>query len=141
MSRGQRLPFQVATWTLFATAAAHLAGHLAGPQAPANDTEKTLVTLMSTYRYEIMGWQRTIDDFMQGFSLSYTVFMATMAGLGLVALKKMDAAGLRAFALVAALSTLAMLVLCVRYFVLPPTIFTAVALLGYALSAWNGRAR
>jgi hypothetical protein len=41
--------------------------------------------------------------------------MATMAGLGLVALKKMDAAGLRAPALVAALSTLAMLVLCIRY--------------------------
>lgn len=141
MSRGQRLPFQVATWTLFATALAHLAGHLAGPQPPVNDTERTLVNLMTTYRYEIMGWQRTLDDFMKGFSLTYTVFMATMTGLGLVALRKMDAAGLRAFALVAAASTLVMLLLCIRYFVLPPTIFTATALLGYALSAWNGPAR
>lgn len=31
--------------------------------------------------------------------------------------------------------------LSLRYFVPPPAVFTAVALFGYALSAWNGPAR
>jgi hypothetical protein len=130
-----RLAFQIATWACFITAAMHLAGHLAGPQSPANDTERTLFQLFTTYRYDVMGTSRTLEDFMKGFSLVYSLFLATLGGLGLATLRRGDATAQRAFARIAALSSAVLLAISVRYFVPPPIVCALVIALGY-LAAW-----
>jgi hypothetical protein len=137
--KGQRLAFQIATWACFVTAALHLAGQIAGPQPPANDTERTLAQLYTTYRYDVMGMQRTLEDFMSGFGLVYSLFLATLGGLGLVALRRRDAVALHAFARIGALSSGVLLAISIRHFVPPPIVCALVIFLGYATSWLFGR--
>ncbi len=135
MASAPKLAFQVATWACFVSAALHLAGHLAGPQPPANDTERTLLQLFTSYRYDVMGMQRTLDDFMKGFSLVYSLFLATLGGLSLVALRRGDPLALNAFARIGALSSGVLLAISVQYFVPPPIVCALVVFCGYA-TAW-----
>src|SRR6267154_3269641 len=47
---------------------------------PANDTEKQLLGLMSSYRFNLMGALRSMDDLFRGFSVS---FMMAALGFGI----------------------------------------------------------
>ncbi len=50
-------------------------------QAPANETERQLLDLMSNYRFNVIGSMRSMDDFLRGFSIA---FMVAMIGLGVL---------------------------------------------------------
>ena len=39
--------------------------------APANDTEKQLLELMSSYKFNLMGSSRSMADMLMGFSVSF----------------------------------------------------------------------
>ena len=81
--------FKFGCWAAFATAALHLVGHVTGPAAPVNDTERQLAELATTYRYALPGGaERSLMDFLNGFSLMFSLFLATLGALGLVIAKR-----------------------------------------------------
>src|SRR5437879_12977078 len=47
---------------------------------PANDTERQLVSLMSNYKFNLMGSARTMAEMLRGFSVS---FMVAALGFGI----------------------------------------------------------
>lgn len=141
MTRTERVALQVAAWTCLAEAAAHMAGHLSGPQPPANDTERALLKLFSGYRFDLMGSQRSLEDLMNGFSLVFSLFLATLGALTLLALRRLEAAGLRAFTWIAVLASGLLLAIGLRYFFLAPNAFAAIAFGAYVAALLAGRER
>ncbi len=101
---------------------------------PANETEKQLVGLMSTYRFNLMGSLRSMDDLLRGFSVS---FMMAALGFGIfdVVLWGERAGLLKRAALVNIIWLAVMTAVALRYFFVVPTSFLAVTLLIFIL-AW-----
>lgn len=48
---------------------------------PANETEKQLLDLMTSYKFNLMGSSRSMNDLLRGFSIS---FMLAALGFGAV---------------------------------------------------------
>jgi len=101
---------------------------------PANDTEKQLVGLMSSYRFNLMGSLRSMDDLLRGFSVS---FMMAALGFGIfdVVLWGERAGLLKRAALVNIIWLAVMTAVALRYFFVVPTSFLGVTLLIFVL-AW-----
>jgi hypothetical protein len=89
MSKRQRLCFKAGCWAALVTALIHLAGHLAGPQPPANATERQLLQLYEGYRFVLPGGSaRSLSEFMAGFSLAFSASMAMFGGLNLLLVRR-----------------------------------------------------
>jgi hypothetical protein len=103
-------------------------------QAPANETERQLLDLMSNYRFNVIGSMRSMDDFLRGFSIA---FMVAMIGLGVldVVLARERAGLLKRVALVNVLWLAVMTAVSLRYFFAFPTSCLVTALLIFVL-AW-----
>jgi len=103
-------------------------------RVPANDAERQLLGLMSSYKLNLMGSMRSMDNLFRGFSISFTLWAI---GLGLLALLLAgERAGLlKRVALIYTLWLAAMTAVSVRYFFPAPTSFIAAALLTFGL-AW-----
>jgi hypothetical protein len=101
---------------------------------PANDTEKQLLGLMSSYRFNLMGSLRSMDDLFRGFSVS---FMMAALGFGAfdVVLWGERAGLLRRAALVNILWLAVMTAVALRYFFVVPTSFLSATLFIFIL-AW-----
>lgn len=101
---------------------------------PANETEKQLVGLMSTYRFNLMGSLRSMDDLLRGFSVS---FMMAALGFGIfdVVLWGERTGLLKRAALINVIWLAVMTAVALRYFFVVPTSFLAVTLLIFIL-AW-----
>src|SRR5216683_5972927 len=101
---------------------------------PANDTEKQLLRLMSSYKFNLMGSFRSMADLLRGFSVSFMV-----AGLGFGIFDLMlsrEREGLLKRAALANIIWLAvMTAVSLHYFFAAPTSFLAAALLIFIL-AW-----
>jgi hypothetical protein len=104
------------------------------PPVPANDTERQLLELMTSYKFNLMGSVRSLADLERGFSIS---FMLSVLGLGVLdlLLARERPAQLRRLALINTIWLGAMTVNSLRYFFLAPTAFLVAALLLFAL-AW-----
>ncbi len=102
--------------------------------APANDTERQLLDLMSNYRFNLMGSVRSMADLLRGFSVS---FMLSALGFGVLdlALARERAGLLKYVALVNTIWLVAMTANSLRYFFAAPTSFLVVAPVIFAL-AW-----
>ncbi len=119
-------------WTLFVMALAHLLGHIltlrtfASPQDP---KDAALVQAMSAYVLPGVPAGRSFLDLYVGFSVFYSAACATIAGIVLMAVSglKNDAAALRRLARIYLAGLLALTIISVRYFPMPPTIFQLVA--------------
>ena len=138
MPARQLLIFRIGCIAAFVTAAVHLAGHLAGPQAPANDTERELLRLATTYEYTLPGAaRRTLMDFVDGFSLTYSVFLALIGGLGYVVQKRSrdDAVLMTAVARALAAGCGVLLVISLAYFFIVPTLFTGLLTVCFAIAS------
>ncbi|HEX6853096.1 MAG TPA: hypothetical protein VF139_16995 [Candidatus Polarisedimenticolaceae bacterium] len=81
MSKLQRIAFRVGAIGAILTAVFHMIGHVQGAPLPGNETEKTLLSLLTTYAFDFMGTKRTIWELYEGFSLSFSVFLAFAASL------------------------------------------------------------
>lgn len=131
MSKQQRVFLSVACWVALLTAGLHMLGHAQGAPVPANDTEATLFKLMSSYRIDAAGTRLTVEKLLDGFSLSFSLFLAWLGGLGLLALRRGGPELLRGMALVDAILTAVLLAISVTHFPLPPTVCIAVMLIGF----------
>ena len=101
---------------------------------PANDTERQLLDLMSTYKFHLMGSLRSMGDLFQGFSVA---FMLAALGMGAltVAVSNERTSLLKRVALVIAIWLALMTGVSLHYFFPAPTSFLVVALLLFVL-AW-----
>jgi len=101
---------------------------------PANDTEKQLLDLMTSYRFNLMGSSRSMNDLLRGFSISFMLAALGFGALDLV-LSGERSGLLKRVALVNAIWLAAMTAISVHYFFVAPTAFLVVALLIFVL-AW-----
>ncbi len=90
--------------------------------------------LMTNYKFDVMGSSRSIDNFLQGFSISFALGVIVVGSIGL-AMRGERTELLKRVALVVALWLAAMTAVSLRYFFAAPTTFLVVDLLLFAL-AW-----
>ena len=129
---GRRLFTGGATFLLLLGAVHALS--LFGKPAPANDTERQLLDLMSNYKFNVMGSMRSMDNFMRGFSISFMLGVFCLGTLDLV-LRRERASLLKRVALVNTIWLAAMTAVGLRYFFAAPTTFLIIALLIFS-AAW-----
>jgi hypothetical protein len=137
-----RLFFQIGCWAALATSAIHMAGVLFGTPPPANDTERTLRTLMDGYRFPLPGASRTMGELMQGLSISWSLFLALLSATGLSVARRAsaDALLLPALARMHAAAFIVLLVISITYWFLIPTVCIAVTTVAYVVAALPGGA-
>jgi hypothetical protein len=129
---GRRLFKIGAVWLLIIGAVHSLS--LVKQQVPANDTERQILELMTSYKFNLMGSLRSMSELMRGFSVA---FMLAPLGFGVldVVLSRERAGLLKRVALVQVIWLAAMTVVSLRYFFVLPLSFLVSALLIFAL-AW-----
>ena len=103
-------------------------------QVPANDTERQILDLMTSYRFNLSGSLRSMSDLMRGFSVAFMLAPLAFGVLDLV-LSRERAGLLKRVALVQIIWLAAMIVVALRYFFAVPLSVLVVALLIFAL-AW-----
>jgi hypothetical protein len=103
-------------------------------RVPANETERQLYSLMSSYKFNLMGSMRSMAAMLRGFSVS---FMLGALGFGLFDMQLFrERAGLLKRAALANIIWLAaMTAVSLYYFFIVPTSFLAVTLFIFVL-AW-----
>lgn len=137
MSKLSLAAFRTGAWISIVTAFVHLAGHVAGPQAPKNETEAKLTELMTTYALELPGApRRTMMELFDGFSL---LFSLTLALTGILALAIARSRGVvpelyRFTAIALAGSYGILLGISLKHFFLAPTVCLGLAFLAFAVS-------
>lgn len=104
--------------------------------AGSNDTERQLIGLMDSYRFNLMGSMRSMADLLQGFSVA---FMLAALGLGAVDLvvARERAGLLKRVALVNVIWLGAMTADSLRYFFVVPVSFLSVSLVIFLLAWWK----
>jgi hypothetical protein len=65
----------------------HLVGHFTIPR-PANETEKQLVLMMSSYQKEVAGGKMSILEAYDGLNVSYALFFLFAGNTNLIVLRK-----------------------------------------------------
>src|SRR5450755_642771 len=78
---GRRL-FTIGAVVLLLLALVHSLS-LFGKPAPANDTERQLLDLMSNYKFNVMGSMRSMDNFLRGFSISFMLGVLALGAIDL----------------------------------------------------------
>ena len=129
---GRRL-FKAGAVALLVLGLVHSLSQLRDP-VPANDTEKQLLGLMSSYKFNLMGSIRSMAGMLRGFSIS---FMLAALGFGVFdwALSRERAGLLKRAALINILWLAAMTAISLHYFFIVPTSFLGTALIIFVL-AW-----
>jgi hypothetical protein len=115
---------------------------LLGKPPAHNETERQLLDLASSYKFNVMGSMRTYDNFMRGFSISFMLACLVLGTLGLT-LRRERAGLLKNIAFITVAWLIAMTAVSLRYFFVFPTSCLVIALVIFALSWINlpGEAR
>lgn len=138
MPRRQLAVLKIGCYLAFLSAALHMAGHLMGPQPPANDTERQLLDLMTTYRFAMPGGStRSMMEFMNGFSLALALFLSTMGGVGVIVAKRAaeDQVLMLGIARTLAAASAVLLVISLTHFFIVPTICLAACAVCFAMAS------
>jgi len=101
---------------------------------PANDTERQLLDLMTSYKFNLAGSMRSMDDLLRGFSICFIVGLVGLGGLDLTLAGERTEL-VRRLALINVLWLGAMTAVSLRYFFIAPTSFFVAGLL-FFLAAW-----
>jgi putative Mn2+ efflux pump MntP len=101
---------------------------------PANDRERQLLDLMSSYKFNLMGSLRSMDNLLQGFGVTFMLAALGMGALTL-AVSNERTSLLKRVALVIAIWLAVMTGVSLHYFFAAPTSFLVAALLLFVL-AW-----
>ncbi|HYN09187.1 MAG TPA: hypothetical protein VES67_17530 [Vicinamibacterales bacterium] len=135
--------FTFGCWAAAITAVVHLLGFVSGGLQPANDTEDALLDTARNYQFLLPGGtRRSLMDLMDGFSLSFALFLATIAGVGFLISRRGvdDPILMRAATRALAAFSLVLFVISLWYWFLIPTLFIAAMALGFVLAAFVRRA-
>jgi len=106
---------------------------LLGRPPAQNESERQLLELASSYKFNVMGSMRTYDDFLRGFSISFMLSCLVLGGLAL-ALCRERAGLLKKVSLINSIWLAAMTAVSLRYFFVFPTTCLLLALLLFAIS-------
>ncbi|HZN10958.1 MAG TPA: hypothetical protein VFC61_04730 [Blastocatellia bacterium] len=134
----QLLFLKCGCWAAAITAAVHLIGVLTGPLPPANETEQILLDMASSYQFPLPGGgRRSLMEFVDGFSLSFSLFLATIGGVGLLVARRgvQDPVLMTAVTRALAGFSVVLLVISLTHFFLIPTSFIAVMTVCFVLAA------
>lgn len=136
MAPRQVLAFQIGCWTAFVTAALHLAGHVAGMQ-PVTPDEVRVIAAASEAVLALPGATRSILDLFDGFSLTFTLFLAFWGGLGLMILRRGrdDADLMYAVARTMAGAGVVLLVISLSYWFLIPSLCAAMIAVSFGVAS------
>jgi hypothetical protein len=104
--------------------------------APANDAERQLLDLMTNYRFNLMGSMRSMQEFMHGLSISFTLGSLVMGAINLL-LSRERSGLLKRIAIVDAIWLAALTVVSLHNFFVMPTAFIATAFVLFALAWWQ----
>jgi hypothetical protein len=107
---------------------------LLGKQAPANDTERQLLDLMSNYKFNVMGSMRSMDNFLRGFSISFMLGALALGAINLTLIRE-RAALLKRAAAINGIWLVAMTSVSLYYFFIIPTSCLVLTFLVFA-AAW-----
>jgi hypothetical protein len=107
---------------------------LVGKQAPANDTERQLLELMTNYKFNLLGSMRSMAELLRGFSVAFMLAALGIGALDLVLSREREGL-LKRVALVNVIWLTGMIAVALRYFFVVPTSFLAIALILFAW-AW-----
>ena len=130
----KRFLFRLTSYILVVTSGLHLVGHFAERPAPVDEAGQTLFDLMQTYHLDFHGIQRTMMDFLDGYSLSFATF-AFFAGVLNLAILRFCAGNRPFLQTVIVLNILfsgLQLLIAVVYFIHPPMISFGLTLLGFS---------
>jgi hypothetical protein len=111
--------------------------------APQDPTEETLLKLLTTYQKNYgAGFHRTTSDFLRGFNLCFSLFLAWVGALCILIARRhqADAAFMLTISRVGAIFAAGALAVSVANFFLPPTVCLAVIFLGFAGASISGSA-
>ena len=138
--RKVNFPFRLGTYTLLITALVHLIGHFY-KRPPANDQERQLLELMTTYRMNMGGIHRTVQSILSGFSLTFAaaLIFITALNLAIIRSRPADRHLVGVITLVNVIMTGILLVISGISFPLPPTVLFAAAYLSFAVSLFTER--
>ena len=134
--------FKFGCWAAAITGVVHLVGFVSGGLQASNETEQALLDTARNYQFPLPGGtRRSLMDITDGFSLSFALFLATIAGLGfLIARRGADDPVLMTSATrTLAAFSLVLFVISLWYWFLIPTLFIATVALGFVLAAVSGR--
>ena len=102
--------------------------------AAANDTERQLLGLMSSYKFDLMGSSRSMENLMRGFSISFLVAAWGLGALDLVLVRERLGL-LKRVALVNVIWLAVMTAVSLTYFFAAPSFCLTVTLVIFGL-AW-----
>ena len=110
--------FKMASYALVVTAGLHMLGHFAGAE-PANETEETLLELMTIYRFDFGGIERSMMDFLNGYSLTFaaTFFFVGVLNLAVIRAGAGDPSFIRTVTLIDSICTGVLLTVSIAYFI------------------------
>ena len=134
--------FKFGCWAAAITAVVHLVGFVSGGLQPANDTEQALLDTARNYQFPLPGGtRRSLMDITDGFSLSFALFLATIAGLGFLIARRGagDPVLMTSATRTLAAFSLVLFVISLWYWFLIPTLFIATVALGFVLAAVSGK--
>jgi len=103
---------------------------------PANDTEKQLLDLMSSYKFNLAGSLRSMDNLLTGFSICFMLAALALGAFDLL-LSGERASLLKRATLMNILWLAAMTAVSLRFFFIVPTSFLVATLLIFVLAWWN----
>jgi hypothetical protein len=103
---------------------------------PANDTEKQLLDLMSSYKFDLAGSLRSMDNLLTGFSICFMLAALALGAFDLL-LSGERAGLLKRATLMNILWLAAMTAVSLRFFFIVPTSFLVATLLIFVLAWWK----
>jgi len=103
---------------------------------PANDTEKQLLDLMSSYKFNLAGSLRSMDSLLTGFSICFMLAALALGAFDLL-LSGERASLLKRATLMNILWLAAMTAVSLRFFFIVPTSFLVATLLIFVLAWWK----
>jgi len=104
--------------------------------APANDAEKQLLDLMSSYHFNLMGSMRSMMELMRGFSVAFMLAAFGFAALDFAVMGERTKL-LKRVALVNLAWLAIMFINGLHYFFAAPNTFLAVGIVIFALAWWK----
>ena len=128
--------FRLGSYAMMVTAALHTIGHFFGRPEPTNETEETLLTLMTTYRIDFGGMERSMMDLMRGYSLTFAAafLFAGVMNLAVIRSQAANHSLIRTVTLIDVFYAAALLAVSMVYFIYPPMVLVGFVFLCFVIS-------